>query len=116
MIGSASTSPTSAIAACLSISGFSFERPVPSCPGGGRTDVDTTLTWAFWLAVASLAYMYAGFPLTVAVCGLLRRRMVRKAPVTPTLSLIIAAYNEEASIGARLENALASDYPSDRLQ
>ncbi|HXE81406.1 MAG TPA: glycosyltransferase family 2 protein, partial [Vicinamibacterales bacterium] len=36
--------------------------------------------------------------------------------ITPPLSLIIAAHNEEAVIGDRLRNALASDYPTDRLQ
>jgi cellulose synthase/poly-beta-1,6-N-acetylglucosamine synthase-like glycosyltransferase len=72
--------------------------------------------WAFWVALASLVYMYAGFPILVAAFGLWRRRTVRKAPMTPPMSLIIAAYNEEAAIAARLENALASDYPPDRLQ
>ena len=72
--------------------------------------------WAFWLSVAFLAYVYAGFPLLVALVGWLRRRGVRTAPVSPRVSLIIAAYNEEAVIGERLENALALDYPPDRLQ
>jgi cellulose synthase/poly-beta-1,6-N-acetylglucosamine synthase-like glycosyltransferase len=72
--------------------------------------------WAFWLSVASLAYAYGGFALLVAVVGRCRRRDVRTAPVTPSVSLIIAAYNEEAVIAERLENALALEYPSDRLQ
>jgi cellulose synthase/poly-beta-1,6-N-acetylglucosamine synthase-like glycosyltransferase len=32
------------------------------------------------------------------------------------MSLIIAAYNEEENIGRRLDNALALDYPSDKLE
>lgn len=71
---------------------------------------------AFWLSVGSLVYAYAGFPLLVAAVGWWRRRDVRKAPVTPTISLIIAAYNEEAAIADRLDNSLALDYPPDRLQ
>jgi cellulose synthase/poly-beta-1,6-N-acetylglucosamine synthase-like glycosyltransferase len=41
---------------------------------------------------------------------------VRKLPITPSVTLIIAAYNEEEVIAERLDNALALDYPRDRLQ
>lgn len=76
----------------------------------------TAALWAFWLSIASLAYVYGGFPLLVAGVGRWRRRQVRRAPITPPVTLIIAAYNEEATIAARLDNALALDYPPDRLQ
>jgi cellulose synthase/poly-beta-1,6-N-acetylglucosamine synthase-like glycosyltransferase len=36
--------------------------------------------------------------------------------LTPEVSLIICAYNEERSIGKTLENVLDTDYPADRLQ
>ncbi len=71
---------------------------------------------AFWVALAAAAYVYAGFPALVALVGTLGGRSVRKAPVTPPLTLVIAAYNEEAAIGERLENALAADYPPDRRE
>lgn len=70
----------------------------------------------FWISLAALIHVYAGFPLLVALWGWLRPRPVRRRPITPSLSLIIAAYNEEESIGERLENALALDYPRDALQ
>jgi len=75
------------------------------------------LVWvAFWLAVGSLVYAYAGFPALVGAVGWLRRREVNKKPITPSVSLIIAAYNEEESIGRRLRNALALDYPQELLE
>ncbi len=70
----------------------------------------------FWLAVLALLYAYVGFPLLVAAVGRLAGRPVQKEPVTPRLTLIIAAYNEEAVIGERLENALACDYPPEALE
>jgi cellulose synthase/poly-beta-1,6-N-acetylglucosamine synthase-like glycosyltransferase len=76
----------------------------------------TAAVWGFWLSIIYLVYVYAGFPALVAVVGTVKRRDVRKAPVTPTLTLVIAAYNEERVIASRLENALESDYPPDRLQ
>jgi cellulose synthase/poly-beta-1,6-N-acetylglucosamine synthase-like glycosyltransferase len=75
------------------------------------------LAWVgFWLAAGSLVYAYAGFPTLVGVVGWLRRREVNKKPITPSVSLIIAAYNEEESIGQRLRNALALDYPQEALE
>lgn len=72
--------------------------------------------WFFWLAIAFLIYAYGGFALLVAAVGLWQRRRVRKLPITPSVSVIIAAYNEEHVIAERLDNALAMDYPRDRLQ
>lgn len=76
----------------------------------------TALALLFWLSLLVLAYGYAGYPLLVAVVGRLRDRRVRREPVTPRMSLIIAAYNEEAAIAERVENALAADYPGDALE
>lgn len=70
----------------------------------------------FWMFLGSLAYAYAGFPACVALWAILRQRRVRKGAITPSVSLIIAAYNEERNIGPRLENALALDYPPNELE
>ena len=37
-------------------------------------------------------------------------------PVTPTISIVIAARNEAPALHARLQNLLTADYPADRLQ
>jgi cellulose synthase/poly-beta-1,6-N-acetylglucosamine synthase-like glycosyltransferase len=70
----------------------------------------------FWLSVALIAYIYAGYPLILAVLALLRPRPREWTPATPGVTLLIAAYNEADIIASKLENALALDYPSDRLQ
>ena len=36
--------------------------------------------------------------------------------MTPLVTLLIAAYNEEDAIARKLENSLELDYPSDQLQ
>jgi len=71
---------------------------------------------AFWLSLAVIIYVYAGFPLLAAMVGKLRNRRVRKRPIKPKISLIIAAYNEEDSIAKKLENVLALDYPPEALE
>ncbi len=68
------------------------------------------------VSLLALGYTYLGYPLLVQLLARLRPRPVRRAAIEPTVSLIIAAYNEEKSLGAKLENTLELDYPRDRLE
>lgn len=70
----------------------------------------------FWIAAAFLAYTFLGYPALMAVVGMVRRRPVRRAPITPPVTIIIPAHNEEARIGAKLEQTLALDYPAEQRQ
>jgi len=67
------------------------------------------------LAVAGLGYIYAGYPLALAALSRLRRRRFEAGEAAPTVTLVIAAHNEEAIIRQKLENSLALDYPRDKL-
>lgn len=68
-------------------------------------------------SLAVLAYIYAGYPLLLQLIVWIRgARPVRKGDALPPVSLVISAYNEEAVIRAKLENALAIDYPEDRFE
>jgi hypothetical protein len=69
----------------------------------------------FWLALTLIAYAYAGYPLALRTLALLRARPVAKADVTPNVTFIITAYNEEKRIGAKLDNTLQLMYPRDAL-
>lgn len=71
---------------------------------------------AFWSAVGLVGYTYAGYPLLIAALARLRRPRPVDREHTPNLTLVIAAYNEEAVIATKLEQSLALDYPADRLQ
>jgi glycosyltransferase involved in cell wall biosynthesis len=75
----------------------------------------------FWGALLVVAYTYAGYPLLLALRAWLLPSAFASAepegaPYEPSLSLIICAFDEAGSIGARLENALGLDYPSDALE
>jgi cellulose synthase/poly-beta-1,6-N-acetylglucosamine synthase-like glycosyltransferase len=73
----------------------------------------------FWGAAAKLAWAQVGYGLALV---LLRRARgtppVAPAgdPGTPVVSLIVAAYREEEVIAAKVANALALDWPRDRLE
>jgi cellulose synthase/poly-beta-1,6-N-acetylglucosamine synthase-like glycosyltransferase len=69
------------------------------------------------VSVFVLAYVVAGYPLLLRLLVALRGpRQVRQADIEPTVSFVISAYNEADVIRAKLENALALDYPADRRE
>ena len=71
----------------------------------------------FWGSLGALAWTHAGYPLAVGALARVRERRVAKdTSWAPSVSVIVAAHNEEAVIARRLENLLALDYPSDRLE
>ena len=70
----------------------------------------------FWLGAGVLAYTYVLFPLLVLLRAALRPRPHRDGDVTPEVTMVIAAHNEEASIGAKIENLLSLDYPRERME
>ncbi len=72
--------------------------------------------WGFWLSVGLVGYVYAGYPLLVTLLGHLRPRPAWPRAPLPKVTLIIAAYNEEAVLEAKLEAVMQLDYPDELLQ
>jgi cellulose synthase/poly-beta-1,6-N-acetylglucosamine synthase-like glycosyltransferase len=70
----------------------------------------------FWVSAAFVVYAYAGYPLLLWIVQLLFRQPVQKSDYTPSVSLLVAAYNESAVIAAKIRNCLALDYPADMLE
>ncbi|MBD0328661.1 MAG: glycosyltransferase family 2 protein [Thermoleophilia bacterium] len=70
----------------------------------------------FWGAASALAWTHAGYPLAARALARRRARRVRAADWTPSVTVVVAAHDEEPVIERRLENLLALDYPPDRLE
>jgi cellulose synthase/poly-beta-1,6-N-acetylglucosamine synthase-like glycosyltransferase len=72
---------------------------------------------AFWAALGALAWTHVGWPVAAAVLARIHtRRVARDDANLPSVTVIVAAHDEETVIERRLENLLALDYPADRLQ
>jgi cellulose synthase/poly-beta-1,6-N-acetylglucosamine synthase-like glycosyltransferase len=71
---------------------------------------------AFWGAAVALLYAYFGYPATLALAT--RRKVVerRTEGALPTVSVIVAAFNEEACVGRKLLNLLRHDYPDAQME
>jgi cellulose synthase/poly-beta-1,6-N-acetylglucosamine synthase-like glycosyltransferase len=70
----------------------------------------------FWTSLAGILWTHAGYPSAAALLARLRAREVRKADITPAVSVIVPAHDEESVIGARVDNLLALDYPAEQLE
>ncbi len=70
----------------------------------------------FWLSVFFILYVYLGYPLILTGMARLRRKPVEYPPYFPSVTVLIAAHNEQAVIASKLENTLALDYPLENLQ
>ena len=73
----------------------------------------------FWLSAALLAWtqaLYGPFLALLRRLGAPARPMPPASAERPYVSLIVAAHREEAVIGAKVADALALDWPRDRLE
>jgi cellulose synthase/poly-beta-1,6-N-acetylglucosamine synthase-like glycosyltransferase len=90
--------------------------------------MNTAAAILFWLSAGLLLYTHLGYPLVLWLLVHLRGHtaggavgggspaVIGPAAGTPTVSLIIPAYDEEEVIAAKVADALALDYPPERLQ
>lgn len=69
----------------------------------------------FWICVFLVGYTYVLYPLVVRLLARFKANPPRRGPQLPSVSLIIAAYNEEKTIADKLENTLRLDYPREKL-
>jgi cellulose synthase/poly-beta-1,6-N-acetylglucosamine synthase-like glycosyltransferase len=71
----------------------------------------------FWISVAAIFHSYVLFP---AILALLSLRTQKKSPEPdaelPKVSILMAAYNEEAVIREKINSVTSGLYPADRLE
>src|SRR5580704_15468694 len=80
----------------------------------------TAVEVVFWVAVGLLVYTQVGYALLLALLSRLRPRAqpaaVGWSGELPQVTAIVAAYNEQQVIAARIANLRALDYPAERLE
>jgi len=65
---------------------------------------------AFWLSLFLLLIPYVVYPIVVWILGRLRPRWTASASITPSVSVIISAHNEQVAIERKLRNTTQLDY------
>lgn len=69
-----------------------------------------------FLCLSIVIYVYLGYPLLLCIVALFRRRRQLKPGEEPFISILIAAYNEEGSIGEKIRRTLDLDYPESKFE
>ena len=69
----------------------------------------------FWASLGALLWTHLGYALATALAARVRRRSVQLADMTPSVSIVVAAHDEEDVIERRVANLLELDYPLERL-
>ncbi len=70
----------------------------------------------FIVSKAVLIYIYIGYPLLCLLLSKIKSSKYKIDDITPSVTIIIAAYNEEDFIVETVQNKLSLDYPSDKLE
>lgn len=76
--------------------------------------------WIFGISCFLVFYNYAGYAILVLIINRLEKRLKKtgQAPPAfyPSVSFIVAAYNEEDCIRPKILNTLAQDFPEDKIE
>jgi cellulose synthase/poly-beta-1,6-N-acetylglucosamine synthase-like glycosyltransferase len=85
--------------------------------------------WIFWLSIAAVAYNYAGYPVLLFICATIaqagrdlrfllsrRDRRGRAADRLPNVAILIAAFNEQDVIEAKLRNTALLHYQTGQVE
>lgn len=86
--------------------------------------------WIFWICLSTVVYAYVAFPLTLwGICRAAKLFQSEKRAANktgqlqanasddwPRVSLLVAAFNEEKHLPAKLQNLREIDYPSEKIE
>ena len=70
----------------------------------------------FWGSLGGILYAYFGYPILIFLLAKIIRRPGTYPAYQPSVTLLIAAYNEEAVIEDKIKNSLSINYPKGLLQ
>ena len=68
-----------------------------------------------WLAIAVVAWAQIGYPALLFLLARLAPQRSGRPEMEPTVTVIVAAHNEETVIAKKVKEALALDYPPEKL-
>jgi poly-beta-1,6-N-acetyl-D-glucosamine synthase len=74
------------------------------------------MTNVFLILVFLILYHYLLFPGITFLWAAVAEKRFQKGPLLPSLTLVVAAYNEEKIVDAKLKNCFELDYPRDKLE
>src|SRR5690606_3068245 len=85
---------------------------------GGEMATGWETAWAivFWVALVGIVYPYVGYAAVIWLIARFRQDPYLMSDRLPTVTVLVAAYNEEDVIARKILNSLALDYPKEKLE
>jgi poly-beta-1,6-N-acetyl-D-glucosamine synthase len=74
------------------------------------------MRYAFWASGGLLFYTFFGYPVWLYLGSRWRPRAVRRQPILPEVSVLMAVHNEADALPAKLRNLEEIDYPARYLE
>lgn len=74
------------------------------------------IEFLLWSSIALILYTYFLYPALLYAFGGLFRFQGKKDDITPRVSLLLSAYNEEKYLEEKIRNCREIDYPRDRIE
>jgi len=76
-----------------------------------------TLNILLWSFITPVIYTYVIYPfVTITLAKRIKEKETTKSIVTPTVSILIAAHNEELVIESKIKSILLSNYPKEHIE
>ena len=82
----------------------------------GFGNLEGFCTKLFWISIMLILYVYFVYPLVLQFLVKYYERPVQCKEITPDVTLLVCAYNEEEVIREKIHNSLELDYPSEKLK
>lgn len=70
----------------------------------------------FWSSLSLIVFAYGGYPIWLYFRSRFWPRPVRRASIFPSVTTVLAVYNEEGNLPHKLRNLAALDYPKEQLE
>ena len=78
------------------------------------------MTLIFWTSVIGLLFIYTGYPVVLFLLSKMKSKAnmltTNVSYILPDVAVVIAAYNEEDIIKAKIENTMALGYPREKVK
>jgi cellulose synthase/poly-beta-1,6-N-acetylglucosamine synthase-like glycosyltransferase len=78
------------------------------------------MSFLFWFCAVLVVYIYLGYPILIKTIAKAKRassnHVKKDESYQPSVSILIAAFNEEKDIANTLQNKIELDYPKDKFE
>ncbi|MHC4269630.1 MAG: glycosyltransferase family 2 protein [Planctomycetota bacterium] len=70
----------------------------------------------FGISALIICFVYFGYPILLMFLSKYAGKLICRKEITPDVTMLVCAYNEEDVIAEKIENSLALDYPTDKIK